>query len=55
MKLIILTTPQDEKILINLEFVDLIYTDKDGDTCVGYYDGTYQKVKESISDIYNLI
>ena len=44
-----------DKIVINLDYVDLIYVDEDGDTCVGFHDGTYLTVKESVSDIYNLI
>ena len=56
MNFIMLTERKGEDIvLINLDYVDLIYVNEDGDTCVGYFDGTYITVKESVSDIYNLI
>lgn len=56
MKYIMLTErTTNNKIIINLDFVDLFYTDKDGITCVGFYDGTYQTVEESVVDIYKMI
>lgn len=56
MNYIMLTERNNEdKVLINLDYVDLFCVNEDGDTCVGFCDGMYIKVKESVSDIYNLI
>ncbi|MBR7110607.1 MAG: hypothetical protein IKC83_01910 [Clostridia bacterium] len=45
----------EDKVVINLDYVDLFYVDEDGVTCVDFCDGTCITVKESVSDIYNLI